>query len=202
MSKIPTTPQDLIAALQSDGEIDNARWEQFDALYRPVIRLFLEQKFGSRLASHAEDVAQEVMIRLVAAFRNRQYSAEKGHFRRYLAAMSYNAGVNALRRLQPERTQSLETVDLEALSRDAIADEATERIYGALERQFREALYQRMARTYLESFAHDPTDRAVLEAYYRGESSTETARRLGKTSEAVRQQRNRILKTLKALALE
>ena len=51
-------------------------------------------------------------------------------------------------------------------------------------------------------FAHDPTDRAVRDAYRRGESSATTAQHLGKTAEAVRQQRKRILATLQTLAQE
>lgn len=197
MSKIPTTPKELIAALQSAGEIDNAHWEQFDALYRPVIRLFLEQKFGSLVAADAEDLAQDVMVKLIEAFKKGQYEKTKGRFRRYLAAMVNNCAVNALRSRHPERWQSLETIDLEVLD-----DPSSDRAYDQLERQWQEALYQRMTHLYFTRFAHDPTDRAVWDAYRRGESSAETAHRLGKTAEAVRQQRKRILTTLQALARE
>ena len=79
MSKIPTTPKELIAALQSAGEIDNAHWEQFDALYRPVIRLFLEQKFGSLVAADAEDLAQDVMVKLIEAFKKGLYEKTSGN---------------------------------------------------------------------------------------------------------------------------
>ena len=197
MSKFPTTPKELIDALQSADEIDHAQWEQFDALYRPVIRLFLEQKFGSLVAADAEDLAQDVMIKLIEAFKKRQYKQAKGRFRRYLAAMVSNCAVNALRHRQPERWQSLETVDLESLD-----DPAHDRVYDQLERQWHEALYQRMAQLYFTRFAHDPTDRAVWDAYRRGESSAATAHRLGKTADAVRQQRKRILTLLQSLARE
>lgn len=195
MSKFPTTPKELIDALQSADEIDHAQWEQFDALYRPVIRLFLEQKFGALVAADAEDLAQDVLVKLTEAFKKGQYKRTKGHFRRYLAAMVSNCAVNALRRRQPERWQSLETVDLESLD-----DPAHDRVYDQLERQWHEALYQRMTQLYFTRFAHDPTDRAVWDAYRRGESSAVTAHRLGKTAEAVRQQRKRILAALQSLA--
>ena len=197
MDKIPATPKELIAALQADGEIDHTRWQQFDELYRPVIPIFLHQKFGSRLGNHGEDVVQEVMIKLVTAFRNRQYDPAKGRFRRYLAAVAYNAAVNALRRLLPERAQDLATIDL-----DALPDPSSARAYDRLERQFQEAVYQRMTKLYFTRFSHDPTDREVWEAYRRGESSSATAQRLGKTPEAVRQQRKRILATLQSLSAE
>ena len=197
MSNFPTTPKELIDALQSADEIDNARWEQFDELYRPVIRLFLEQKFGSLVAADAEDLAQDVLVKLIDAFKKGRYEKTKGRFRRYLAAMVSNCAVNALRHRQPERWQSLETVDLEALD-----DPAHDRTYDQLERQWHEALYQRMTQLYFTHFAHDPTDRAVWDAYRHGESSTETAHRLGKTAEAVRQQRKRILTKLQSLARE
>ena len=197
MSKIPTTPKELIDALQSADEIDNAHWEQFDTLYRPVIRLFLEQKFGSLVAADAEDLVQDVMVKLTEAFKKGQYEKSKGRFRRYLAAMVSNCAVNALRRRQPERWQSLQTIDLEALD-----DPSTNRAYDQLERQWHEALYRRMTQLYFTHFAHDPTDRAVWDAYRRGESSATTAQRLGKTAEAVRQQRKRILAALQSLARE
>lgn len=194
---IPTTPKELIDALQSADEIDNAHWEQFDALYRPVIRLFLEQKFGSLVAADAEDLVQDVMVKLTEAFKKGQYEKSKGRFRRYLTAMVSNCAVNALRRRQPERWQSLQTIDLEALD-----DPSTNHAYDQLERQWHEALYQRMTQLYFTRFAHDPTDRAVWDAYRSGESSATTAQRLGKTAEAVRQQRKRILAALQSLARE
>ena len=197
MSKVPTTPKELIAALQSAGEIDNAHWEQFDALYRPVILLFLEQKFGALVADEADDIAQDVMVKLVNALKKGLYTETKGLFRRYLAAMVNNTAVNALRRRQPERWQSLETIDLETLD-----DPSPSHAYDQLERQWHEALYRRMTQLYFSHFAHDPTDRDIWDAYRRGESSTETAHRLGKTAEAVRQQRKRILTTLQSLARE
>lgn len=197
MAKVPATPKELIAALQSNGEIDNARWGQFDTLYRPVIRIFLEQKFGALVADAAEDLAQDVMVKLVDAFKKGLYTETKGRFRRYLAAMVSNCAVNALRRRQPERWQSLETIDLETLD-----DPTLGRAYDQLELQWHEALYQRMTQLYFTHFAHDPTDRAVWDAYRHGESSTETAQRLGKTAEAIRQQRKRILTTLQSLAQE
>ena len=197
MSKVPTTPKELIAALQSAGEIDNASWEQFDALYRPVILLFLEQKFGTLVTADAEDLAQDVMVKLIDVFKKGLYMETKGRFRRYLAAMVNNCAINALRRRQPERWQSLETIDLETLD-----DPTLGHAYDQLERQWHEALYQRMTKLYFTHFAHDPTDRAVWDAYRHGESSTETAHRLGKTAEAVRQQRKRILTALQSLAQE
>ena len=197
MSKIPTTPKELIDALQSADELDNAHWEQFDALYRPVIRLFLGQKFGSLVAADAEDLAQDVMVKLTESFKKGLYEKAKGRFRRYLAAMVSNCAVNFLRHHQPERWQSLDTIELETLD-----DPSLNRAYDQLERQWHEALYQRMTQLYFTQFAHDPTDRAVWDAYRRGESSATTAQCLGKTAEAIRQQRKRILTTLQSLARE
>ena len=137
------------------------------------------------------------MVKLIEAFKKGLYKRAKGRFRRYLAAMVSNSAVNALRHRQPERWQSLETIDLEHLD-----DPSPNRAYDQLERQWHEALYQRMTQLYFKRFAHDPTDRAVWDAYRRGESSATTAQRLGKTAEAVRQQRKRILMTLQSLAQE
>ena len=86
MSALPDTPVTLIArmAAQVTGE-DEAGWVRFFDLYQPVIRHFA-QAAGAKM--DLEDIAQDVLIKLVEVFRHGIYTPEKGRFRAYLAAIT------------------------------------------------------------------------------------------------------------------
>lgn len=92
MSAFPVTPQSLLVKIvaQVTGERE-AIWTRFFELYRPVIVKFAE---GIGASEEAEDVAQDVMLKLVEVFRNGDYCREKGRFRSYLAAMIRNEVIN------------------------------------------------------------------------------------------------------------
>jgi len=92
MSAFPVTPQSLLVKIvaQVTGERE-ATWTRFFDLYRPVIVKFAE---GLGAREEAEDVAQDVMLKLVEAFQNGAYRREKGHFRSYLAATIRHEVIN------------------------------------------------------------------------------------------------------------
>ena len=84
---IPDTPQTLLKKIAeyADGD-DAAEWAKFAELYEPVIRLYIAQS-GTVSAADADDIIQEIFIKLVNVLRNGEYKREKGRFRNYLAAM-------------------------------------------------------------------------------------------------------------------
>ena len=43
MSLWPETPRTLVDALATEAELDECRWGQFDAMYRPVVAFFIRQ---------------------------------------------------------------------------------------------------------------------------------------------------------------
>jgi len=98
MSALPDTPVTLIArmAAQITGE-DEAGWVRFFDLYQPVIRHFA-QAAGAKADS--EDVAQEVLVKLVDVFRNGTYTPEKGRFRAYLATITRREVINRWQKAQ------------------------------------------------------------------------------------------------------
>ena len=98
MSSIPDTPVTLIArmAAQVTGE-DEATWVKFFDLYQPVIRHFAEFA-GAR--SDAEDVVQEVLVKLVDVFRSGAYRPEKGRFRSFLATITRREVINRWQKAQ------------------------------------------------------------------------------------------------------
>lgn len=92
MSAIPETPATLIArmAAQISGE-DEANWARFVSLYQPVILKFAEY---AGIHADAEDVAQNVLVKLVDILRNGTYQPEKGRFRAYLATLTRRVAIN------------------------------------------------------------------------------------------------------------
>ena len=98
MSALPDTPVTLIArmAAQMTGE-NEAGWVRFFNLYQPVIRHFARAA-GEK--SDEEDVAQDVLLKLVDVFRNGAYTPEKGRFRAYLAAITRRVVINRWQKAQ------------------------------------------------------------------------------------------------------
>jgi len=84
---ISDTPQTLLRKIAdyANGD-DAAEWAKFAELYEPVIRIYIAQS-GDASAADADDIVQEIFIRLVDVLRNGGYKREKGRFRNYLASM-------------------------------------------------------------------------------------------------------------------
>lgn len=84
---LPDTPQTLLRKIAeyANGD-DAAEWAKFVELYEPVVRIYIAQS-GSVGAADADDIVQDIFIRLVDVLRNGGYKREKGRFRSYLAAM-------------------------------------------------------------------------------------------------------------------
>ena len=84
---IPDTPQTLLRKIAEYAQGDDAaEWSKFVELYEPVIRLYIAQS-GTASASDADDIVQDIFVKLVNVLRNGEYKREKGRFRNYLATM-------------------------------------------------------------------------------------------------------------------
>ena len=84
---IPDTPQTLLKKIAeyANGD-DTAEWAKFVELYEPVIRLYIMQS-GNIGEADADDIVQDIFVKLVDVLRNGGYKHEKGRFRNYLASM-------------------------------------------------------------------------------------------------------------------
>ena len=76
MNTIPDTPKTLLDQIAVRGGLDEAKWQEFDRLYRPVIRFFIRQKFFS-LVNDYDDISQDVMMRLVKELRAKRYDSSR-----------------------------------------------------------------------------------------------------------------------------
>lgn len=99
MATFPDTPVTLLAriAVQATGlRTDEAAWVRLFNLYAPAIRKFAELQGAS--PTDAEDVVQDIFMRLVDVLRNGRYSADAGRFRCYLATLVRNELVSRWRK--------------------------------------------------------------------------------------------------------
>ena len=74
-----------------------ASWVRFFDLYQPVIRKFAEY-VGAK--GEAEDVVQDVFVKLVEVFRKGAYKPDRGRFRAYLATLIRREVVNRWHKAQ------------------------------------------------------------------------------------------------------
>ena len=196
MTVIPDTPATLLDELARQGELDDFQWRRFDELYRPVIGFFIRQRFGS-LAGEADDLTQEVMVRLVAILRKRLYHPGRARFRTFLSAVVHNLCVDRLRADARRREVAIEPFDLEALfPADAAGDLAAE----TLDRQWAQACYDAAREHVLSRCPLAPAHREIYLALERGESTADLAACHGITPAAVRQIRHRIDQQILAFA--
>ena len=102
MSSFPETSFTLLEKIGklAPGQ-DEAAWQRLWELYAPALRQFIIWKGGER---NADDIVQQVLIKLVDVLRSGQYDAGKGRFHSYLATMAYNE-VHMLRRKEVARHQ-------------------------------------------------------------------------------------------------
>ena len=110
---------------------DAAAWSEFVERYRPMIRAWC-LKWGSQ-NSDADDVAQEVLVRLLKAMSKFQYDPARS-FRAWLKAVTHNARNDFV---TSRRSRSVETTDgLDSIvdSNDALAD-LEEKIEDAFHRE-------------------------------------------------------------------
>ena len=95
---IPDTPQTLLRKIAEYAQGDDAaEWAKFAELYEPVIRLYIAQS-RTVSAADADDIVQDIFIKLVEVLRNGEYKREKGSFRTYLAAMVRRLLIDRYRR--------------------------------------------------------------------------------------------------------
>ena len=86
MTCAPETSTTLLRDVAS--EADNARWEEFVARYRPMMRTYLAVHFP---ALEADDIVQETLAALVSVLPRYRYAPdETGHFRNYLTGILRN----------------------------------------------------------------------------------------------------------------
>jgi len=106
-------------AMETAGE-DEASWARFFELYYPAMVVFAKGIGGSE---HAEDIAQDVLVKLVKVLREGQYERQPGKsFRAYVKTLIRNQ-LHDLYRREKARGYGRLTPLTEAITEDVAADE-------------------------------------------------------------------------------
>jgi RNA polymerase sigma factor (sigma-70 family) len=99
-------PETLPGLLDGVSDPENHRaWEEFIDRYNPMIREWCRQWFPNA----ADDMAHEVMVKLVFVMRSYVYQPEKGRFRGWLKTVTYHLMADL------KRSSKRVVVDSEAL---------------------------------------------------------------------------------------
>jgi RNA polymerase sigma factor (sigma-70 family) len=99
-------PETLPGLLDGVSDPENHRaWEEFIDRYNPMIREWCRQWFPNA----ADDMAHEVMVKLVFVMRSYVYQPEKGRFRGWLKTVTYHLMADL------KRSSKRFVVDFEAL---------------------------------------------------------------------------------------
>lgn len=160
MSVFPDTPVTLLSRMAAErtGESE-ADWTKFFNLYQPVISGFA-RSVGA--GSEAEDIAQEIFVRLVEVLRSGEYRPERGRFRAYLAAMVRHEVVNRWYKGQVRAKDRMLSLDDENLHLDPAQPSTTETV---LDAKWRSACMEAAREHVLTKTALSEQSKAVYRAY-------------------------------------
>ena len=191
---IPDTPKTLLRKIAeyANGD-DAAEWARFVELYTPVIRQFVSAREGVREAD-ADDVVQEIFVRLVNVLRAGIYRPEKGRFRAYLGTMVRRLLLDRHRRAIARGAGEIVSADdVELLSETPDAAEVVD--MRLREARHAAAVEHVLSRTMLD----DRTVAAYREYALEGRPAAEVAARHGITVNALRQIKYRVGRMIAAV---
>lgn len=93
MQDFPETRDSLIARVQQD---DGDAWDEFSKIYWPVIYRLARRK--GRQHADAQDIAQQVLLKVAAALPSFRPDRSRAKFRTWLTTVCHNMLIDELRR--------------------------------------------------------------------------------------------------------
>lgn len=99
MNSTPETRASLLIRVRDPA--DQAAWHEFVEIYRPIILRLARQKGMQDV--DADDVAQQVLAAVAKAVEQQEHDPKRAKFRTWLNRVAYNAILNALTRVRPDR---------------------------------------------------------------------------------------------------
>lgn len=191
---IPDTPKTLLRKIAeyANGD-DAAEWARFVELYTPVIRQFVSVREDVGVAD-ADDMVQDIFVRLVDVLRKGTYRPERGRFRAYLGTMVRRLLIDRHRRALARGAGHeipADNVELLAETPDAAA---------YVDMRLKEARHAAAVEHVLSRTMLDARTVAAYRAYaLDGEPPAEIATRLGLTLNALRQIKYRVGRMIAAV---
>ena len=188
MSILPDTPATLMARMAASltGESESS-WVRFFTLYQPVIRRFAEYA-GAK--GDSEDVAQDVLVKLVSILREGRYHPEKGRFRSYLAAITRREVINRWHKAQARAADRIVSLDDADSPVEAVVPSETEAV---LDAKWRLARHDAALEHVLTKTALAAKTKEIYRAYaVEGRPIDEVASAFGVPRNAVSQAKTRV----------
>jgi RNA polymerase sigma-70 factor (ECF subfamily) len=202
-SYFPDTRESLLVRIQRDaartshgiGKIDPIAWEQFVAVYRPVILRI--GRAGGLQEADAEDITQSVLLAISQAIGRWQRRHPSNRFRNWLSRITRNAIIDAHSRRPVDRAQggSGSPTSLYALC------ESQEQFEELFDAEYRRGLYLRAARIVQHDVASE-TWRAFELTVLEDRPVEEAAQTLNKTIGSVYAARSRVTRRLRQAVQE
>jgi RNA polymerase sigma-70 factor, ECF subfamily len=202
-SYFPDTRESLLVRIQRDAartsngvqKIDPIAWEQFVAVYRPVILRI--GRAGGLQEADAEDITQSVLLAISQAIGRWQRTDPSIRFRNWLSRITRNAIVNAHSRRPLDRAPGGSGTPA-SLSELCQSQEQFEELFDA---EYRRGLYLRAARIVQRDVASE-TWRAFELTVLEGRPVEEAAQTLHKTVGSIYAARSRITRRLRQAVQE
>ena len=199
MSAFPETPAKLLEKMAARGGAtceDDVAWAKFAELYTPVMRAYFLSENGVSPVE-ADDLVQDLFVRLVNVIRTGGYDPAKSRFRTFLVSLIRHILIDRHRRRQADRA------DLQdELSDDVKADpqpDAAAMVDIRWRMSVRSAVIEHVfTRTAISVLHRNIYREYVLE----GVSAKDVAARYGVTEALVRQVKVRIGRMISALERE
>jgi RNA polymerase sigma factor (sigma-70 family) len=185
---LPDTRPSLLLRVRDANDGD--AWDEFAAIYRPVI-LRLAGIKGMQDAD-AQDLAQQVMLAVSHAVERWEPDASRGRFRTWLHTVANNAILNALTRGVRDKTAADESIDA-LLQQRPDRDEPDSDL---LRTEYRREIFSRAAQQIRTEFTDETWNSFWLTAVD-GIDVDAAAVQLGRTRGSVYASRSRVMKRLK-----
>ena len=194
MSAFPDTPVSLLARMAAEHTgASETSWTRFFELYQPVIVKFAAFSGAGR---EAEDVAQDVFVKLVEVFRRSAYDPAHGTFRAYLATMIRNEVVNRWHKAAVRAADRHVSIDNDAHPVEIAAPSETAAI---LDARWRLARRQAAVEHVLTKTALSEKSKAIYRAYVLEERPIEeVAAAFGVPNNTVSQTKTRVARMIAA----
>lgn len=175
----------LLQRLKADGTAREIAWNEFYALYGPIIARFARARGVRR--EDIDELIQDIVSGFFAVQPRFVYDPTKGRFRAYLMACVANAVRTRLRRISAEPRQSGGQPVLEASSSDETDWDA------AWKQATLDAAVARLREHYGDNTTFQAFDAVVI----RGQSPDAVAASLGLSRDSVYQAKTRLLAKLR-----
>lgn len=184
---LPDTRNSLLLQVR---DLENRQaWEEFSAIYRPVI--FRLAKLKGLQASDAEDLTQQVLIKVAKAINGWEPDSSRAKFRTWLRTVADNAILNALTRKRPDQGTGGEAIHTALTIQPTPVDNSR-----LLQIEYRREIFVQAAQQIRPEFS-DETWAAFWRTTVDGINIDEVAELLERTRGSVYASRSRVMKRLK-----